>query len=162
MVWLGALVFVGYRGYQMLTLPAVEAEVLQADTESYLSTSYRKNAAGWMEQTRSRMYVPTALVRYRYKGQTLTSEAKHDVGFSWKWLQDSLTREWKPGSRIRIYIDPAKPEEPLAGLGMNVSTFLPAAVMAGFGFFLTGCGYALTRVAAVLIRFAGSLPAPGR
>jgi len=162
LVWLGAVVFVGYRAYQMCTLPSVEAEVLQAETQSYMSTSYRRNAANWMEPTRSRMYVPAALVRYAYNGQTLTAEAKHDVGFSSKWVQDRLTREWKPGSRIRIYIDPAQPDEPLAGLGMNLNTFLPAAFLVSFGFFLVGCGYALARVAPILIRLTSGVSAPGQ
>lgn len=152
LVWAGALGFAGYRVYQMRTLPSVEAEVLQAATESYTSTAYRKNAAGWNEPTRSRMYVPTALVRYRYNGRTVAAMAKHDTGFSWKWVQDQVTRGWKPGSRIRIHIDPAQPEEPLAGLGLNLSTFLPVVLLAAFGGFLTGCAWVLQRVVAAVGR----------
>jgi hypothetical protein len=152
LTWLGAVVFAGYRVHQMRTLPAVEAEVLQAETESYNAKAYRRNAAGWTEETRSRMYVPTALVRYSYQGQVITATAKHDTGVSWKWLQDRVTRGWKPGSRIWIYIDPAKPGEPLAGLGNNLGTFMPAVVMIAFGFFLVGCAYGLTRAGAVAIR----------
>ena len=160
LTWLGAVAVAGYRLHQMRTLPAVQAEVIQAETESYTSTSYRKHAAGWTEQTQSPMYVPTATVRYSYNGQTLTGVAKHDVGFSWKWLQDSVTRSWKPGSRIWIHIDPAHPEEPLAGLGLNLSTFLPCVFLVAFGFFLMGCAYVVTRVGALALRFAEGLSAP--
>ncbi len=152
LLWLGALAFAAYRTYQMNTLPVVEAEVLKSETESYTSTSYRENAAGWNEQTQTRMYVPTALVRYTFAGQEFTANAKHDVGFSWKWVQDRLTRNWKSGSRIRIYIDPTKPGEPLAGLGFNLNTYLPAAFLVAFGFFLMGCAWGLSRVAPAILR----------
>ncbi len=161
LIFVGAVVFTGYRIYQMATLPSVEAEVLQADTESYASTSYRRNAAGWNEPTRTRMFAATALVRYSYNGKTVTAEAKHDVGLSSKWLQDRMTKDWKPGARIRIHLDPAQPSEPLAGLGVNLNTFLPAFCLVFFGFFLVGCGYGLTRAAALLVRLAPGLSTPG-
>ncbi len=156
LTWAGALGVIGYRVYQMNRLPSVEAKVLDAETVEYTSTSYRKDATNWTAETRSQMYVPTAVVRYRYQGRDITARAQHDVGFSWRWVQDRATRDWRRGSLIRIYIKPAKPEEPLAGLGMNLSTFLPAVMLGGFGGVLMGCGWALVRIAAAVSRFAGS------
>ena len=153
LTWLGALAFAGYRIFQMRTLPSVEAQILHAETESYRSKSYRRNAAGWNQEIYTRMYVPVALVRYEYGGKTITAEAKHDVGFSWKWVQDRLTREWKPGARMLVRIDPAKPEEPLAGLGMNFNTFLPVPFIAGFGFLLMGIAYGVGRLGLLVARF---------
>ncbi len=155
MVWLGALAFVGYRIHQMRTLKVVDAEVLDAKTESYMSKHYSKDAAGWNVETRSRMYSANATVRYQYEGREYIAEASHDVGVSSQWLQDRLTREWKPGHRMRIHIDPAKPDSPLAGLGFNLNTFLPSAAMVFFGFFVLGMGYGVGWLFALFLKIAG-------
>jgi hypothetical protein len=117
LLWLMALAFVGFRIHQMGTLKVVEAEVLDAKTKSYMGRSYSKDATGWTVETRSRMYSADATVRYEFQGREYIAEASHDAGVSIKWPQDRLTRQWKPGSRIRVHIDPAKPDKPLAGLG---------------------------------------------
>jgi len=143
MLWLMALAFVGFRIHQMGTLKAVEAEVLDAKTKSYMGRSYSKDATGWTVETRSRMYSANATVRYQFQGREYIAEASHDTGVSIKWLQDRLTRQWKPGSRIRVHIDPAKPDKPLAGLGYNLNTFSIAigAVLFGFAVLAAGWGF---------------------
>jgi hypothetical protein len=153
MLWLGALAFVGFRIHQMGTLKVVDAEVLDAKTKSYMARHYSKDAAGWNVETRSRMYSANATVRYEYQGREYIAEASHDVGVSIQWLQDRLTREWKPGSRIRIHIDPAKPDSPLAGLGFNLNTLSPAIVLALVGFLVLGAGYGLGRLFALHAKF---------
>jgi hypothetical protein len=160
LLWLGALAFAGYRIHQMRTLKVVDAEVLDAKTKSYSARHYSRDAAGWNVETRSRMYSANATVRYQYQGQEYIAEASHDVGVSSQWLQDRLTREWKPGSRIRIHIDPAKPDNPLAGLGFNLNTFLPSVAMVFFGFVILGAGYGLGRLFAFLVKFQESIPGP--
>ncbi len=155
LIWLVAAGFAGYRIYQILLWPRVEAEVVRSETESYLSTAYRRDASGWNEAVQTRMYSPKALVRYRVQGRQLTAEAKHDVGSSWKWLQDRLTRQWQPGRRIVVYFRREKPEEPIAGLGWNVNTFLPSLMAVAFGFLFYGIGYGLIRGATAAMRFAG-------
>jgi len=152
LTWLGAAAFAGYRVYQMRTLPSVEAEVVQASTESYTSTSYRRDATNWNRPVRSRMYSAAAVVRYSRDGKVITAEAGFDTGFSWKWVQDRLVREWTPGSRVRVYLDPAKESEPLIGLGANLNTFLPSGMIAFFGFFLYGCGYGVARLVPAVMR----------
>jgi hypothetical protein len=160
LLWLGALAFAGFRIHQMGALKVVEAEVLDAKTKSYMARAYSKDATGWNVETRSRMYSANATVRYEYQGREHIAEASHDVGVSSKWLQDRLTREWKPGSRIRIHIDPAKPDSPLAGLGFNLNTFLPAIALVLFGFVLLGAGYGLGRLFALLMKFQEDIPGP--
>jgi hypothetical protein len=160
LLWLGALAFAGYRIHQMRTLKVVDAEVLDAKTKSYMSKHYSRDATGWNVETRSRMYSADATVRYQYEGREYIAEASHDVGVSSQWLQDRLTREWKPGSRIRIHIDPAKPDNPLAGLGFNLNTFLPSVAMVFFGFVILGAGYGLGRLFAFLVKFQESIPGP--
>jgi hypothetical protein len=156
MVWLGALVFAGFRIHQMRTLEAVDAEVLDAKTESYMAKRFSRDATGWNVETRSRMYSANATVRYRYQGQEYITEASHDVGVSFQWLQDRLTREWKPGSRIRVHIDPAKPANPLAGLGFNLNTFSPSVALVLFGFVVWGAGYGLGRLLPLLMKYGGA------
>jgi hypothetical protein len=156
MVWLGALVFVGFRIHQMRTLAAVDAEVLDAKTKSYLAKRYSRDATGWNVETRSRMYSANATVRYQYQGREYIAEASHDVGVSCQWLQDRLTREWKPGSRMRVHIDPAKPDNPLAGLGFNLNTFSPSVALVLFGFVVWGAGTGLGRLLALLMKFRGA------
>lgn len=157
MIWLGALAFVGYRIHQMGTLKVVEAEVLDAKTTSYMGKSYSKDATGWTVETRSRMYSANATVRYQFQGREYIAEASHDVGVSFQWIQDRLTRQWKPGSRILIHIDPAKPDQPTAGLGFNLNTFTPAFGMVIAGFMLLGVGYGLGRLPALLEKLVEKL-----
>jgi hypothetical protein len=121
----------------------VDAEVLEAKTDSYMAKHYSRDATEWNVETRSRMYSATAMVRYQYEGREYVTEASHDVGISFQWVQDRLTREWKPGSRIRVHIDPAKPASPLAGLGLNLNTFSPMIGLVFFGLVVWGAGYAL-------------------
>ena len=156
MLWLGAIAFVVYRIHQMGTLTAVRAEVLDAKTKSYMARTYSTDAAGAKVETRSRMYSANATVRYQYQGREYIAEASHDVGVSFRWFQDRLTREWKPGSRIVVHIDSAKPEEPLAGLGVNLNTFSPAVALAISGFVILGAGYGMSRLVAWFMKLAGS------
>jgi hypothetical protein len=153
MVWLGAVGFAGFRIHQMRTLAAVSAEVLDAKTSSYMSKSYMRDATGFNRETRSRMYSADATVRYVYQGQEYTAEASHDVGVSSQWFQERLTRQWKPGARIIVHLDPAQPDKPLAGLGFNLNTFSPSLAMIVFGFLLLGAAYGVGRLQAVLALF---------
>jgi len=166
LIWIGALVFIGYRIHQMGTLKVVQAEVLDAETKSYMARSYSRDASGWNRETRSRMYSATAMVRYEYQGQEYIAEASHDVGVSFKFLQDRLTREWKPGSRIPVRIDPTKPDQPLAGLAFNLNTFLPAVALVLFGFVFLAAGYGVGRLfayqAGFFERVTGSPRTPPR
>jgi hypothetical protein len=158
MLWLGALAFVGFCIHQMGTLKLVVAEVLDAKTESYMSKHYSKDVTGRYIETRSRMYSANATVRYEYQGREYVAEASHDVGASFQWLQDRLTREWKPGSRIGIRIDPSKPDSPLAGLGFNLNTMSPAIAMVLFGFVVFGAGYGLGRLFPLLMKYRDGVP----
>lgn len=58
-------------------------------------------------------------------------------------------------SRIRVHIDPAKPEEPLAGLGFNLNTYSPAVGLAIFGLTVLGAGYGLGRLVAWFTKLGG-------
>ncbi len=162
MIWIGALVFAGYRIKQMGTLKPVRAEVLEAATQSYMSGHYGEDASGWRVKTQSRMYSATAKVRYEYEGREYVTGASHDVGMSWEWLQARLTREWKPGSKIWVHIDPAKPDAPLAGLGFNVNTFTPSIGLALFGLIVWAAGHGLGRLLPMVLRFQQSIPGADR
>ena len=158
MLWIGALVFAGYRYRQLSTLKPVRAEVLEAGPKSYMSGHYGRDASGRNVKTMSRMYSATAKVIYEYEGQQYVVEASHDVGVSWAWLQERLTREWKPGNQIWVHIDPAKPDAPLAGLDYNVNTFLPSIGLVLFGLFIWAAGVGLGRLLPLVQRLGDSLP----
>jgi len=156
-VWLGSLVFIAYRIHQLRTLPVVDAEVIKAGTDSYVTRSYETDTDGWSQEVYHRWYAAAVVVRYEYKGKQFITEARHDVASS-KWIQDRLARKWKPGTRIRIRIDPARPQEPLAGLGVNLNTFLPAFGLVACGFILVAMGYGVARLGAFLTQLFDSLP----
>lgn len=153
MVWLVAVGFIGYRIHQLNTLVPVSAEVIDAHTRSYTSTSYMRDATGHNRETPSRMYSADATVRYAYQGKSYTAMASHDVGISIRWFQDRLTRQWQPGTRIRIHVDPSQPDQPLAGLGSNLNTFAPAIGLAMFGCLILASSYGIGRLQALMTLF---------
>lgn len=161
LMWVGTLVFAGYRNHQMSTLKPVRAQVVEAGTQSYMSSHYGKDATGWRVETKSRMYSATAKVRYEFEGTQYETEASHDVGLSWEGLQERLTREWKPGSWISVRIDPARPDAPIAGLGWNLNTFLPSFALMLFGLIVWAAGFGLGRLLPVVRRFMDGLPGAG-
>ncbi len=62
--------------------------------------------------------------------------------------------------RARPRWHPAKPEQPLAGLGWNLGTFLPCLLLIAFGFLLNACAHGLTRLMPFVARLMGTLPRP--
>lgn len=162
LIWIGALVFAGYRNHQLKTLKPVRAEVIEAATEGYMSSHYGEDSSGWRVETQSKMYSAVARVKYEFGGRQYEAEASHDVGVSWAWVQDRLTREWKPGAKIWVHIDPAKPDQPTAGLGYNLNTFLPSVGMILFGWVIWAMGYGLGRLLPLLQRIQENLPGGGQ
>jgi len=157
MLFVGALAFAVWRNHQLNTLKPVRAEVIEAGTESYMSSQYSEDASGWKGQTEARMYSADAKVRYEFGGKQYETEASHDVGVSWESLQERLTREWKPGSVIWVHIDPATPEAPIAGLGYNLNTFLPSLAMVLIGLLIWAMGYGLGRLLPLVKRIEESV-----
>lgn len=153
----GALAFAVWRNHQLNTLKPVRAEVIEAGTESYMAGQYEEDASGWKVQTESRMYSAVAKVRYEFGGRQYETQASHDVGVSWAWVQERLTRGWKPGSVIWVRIDPARPEAPIAGLGYNLNTFLPSLAMALTGLLIWALGYGLGRLPPLVKRIEESV-----
>jgi hypothetical protein len=143
LLWLAAIGFAAFRHHQMRTLLAVEAEVLEAETESYLNKITSRDMDGKLRDSTAQMYVPTAMVRYQFSGKVFTVKAGHDTATTSKSFEDSLKRQWKPGTRIRIHIDPARPGEPVLGLGMNLHTYLVSAALIVAGAIIAAFGYAM-------------------
>lgn len=156
-IWVGALAFTVWRNQQLNTLKPVRAEVIESGPKSYMSSHYSEDASGWKEETKSRMYSATAKVRYEFGGRNYEAEASHDVGASWEGLQQRLTREWKPGAKIWVHIDPATPEAPVAGLGYNLNTFLPSLAMVLTGLLIWAMGYGLGRLLPLVKRIEASV-----
>lgn len=163
LIWLGALAFALYRYHQIRTLTPVMAEVLKAETESYTSRTTATDSDGFTTDAEFKGYVPVVWVRYEFNGKTYTVEARYDTGSSFRWIQDRITRRWKPGSRIRVHIDPAKPDKPLPDLGLNLHTFQVSIVLVITGFFFVGLGYGMDRLGAYAWRLFDQLKqTPGR
>lgn len=162
-IWLAALGFVLYRFYQLRTLVPLQAEVLKAETEAYTERTTGTDSDGFTTEAEFKGYIPVAWVRYEFNGKTYTAEARHDTGSSFKWVQDRITQRWKPGSRIGVHIDPAKPDKPLPDLGLNLHTFQMGIVLVIAGFFFAGVGYGFERLGAFAFRLFDQLKhAPGR
>jgi hypothetical protein len=144
--WLGAAAFVGFRIYQMRTYDVVSALVLEAGPSGYMASMTTEDSDGFRSETYTTMYSAEALVEYDYKGKHYKALASHDVGVSSRWFQEQLTRNWKPGSRIRVRINPAKPDKPLAGIWLNLHTFTPAFGLIVFGLMTYGIALGVRRL----------------
>jgi hypothetical protein len=151
-IWLAALGFIGFRIYQVRTLTAVEAEVLRSGTDSYSETSRSTDSDGFTLESQSTNYASVAWVRYEFNGKTYTAEARHDTASGFKSLQESIARRWKPGARIRVYIDPAAPDKPVPDLGLNLPTLQMSITLLITGAFFAAAGYGVTRLGAFLTR----------
>ncbi len=144
--WLGAAAFAGFRFYQMRTYDVVSAVVLEAGTSGYQVSVTTEDSDGFKRDSYETMYSAEALVEYDYKGKHYKTVASHDVGTSSRWFQERLTRNWKPGSRIRVRINPAKPDKPLAGVWLNLHTFTPALGLIVFGLMTYGIALGVRRL----------------
>lgn len=162
LIWIGALVFAGYRNHQLNTLKPVRAEVIESATEGYMSSHYGEDATGWRVETQSRMYSAVARVKYEFAGRQHEAIASHDVGVSWAWIQDRLTRDWKPGVKIWVHIDPSKPDQPKAGLGYNLNTFLPSLGLIVFGCAIWAMGCGLGRLLPLVQRIQENVHGAGQ
>jgi len=142
-IWFVAIAFAGFRIYQMRTLVAVQAEVLNAATDSYTATARELDSDRFTYETQETVYVPVARVRYEFHGKTYTVAARHDTGSGFKSIEDRITRRWKPGTRIRVHLDPSEPDRPIPDLGLNAHTFQMSivAAIAGGVFALFGYGF---------------------
>jgi hypothetical protein len=154
-MWAGAAVFAGYRIYQLATLRAVDAEVLKAETDSYVVSGEDEDSHGFRRQYSHPMYRALALVRYEFGGQQYTAVARHVAESSFRSGVDRRVRGWKPGSRIRVHVRPDKPDQPQVGLGLNLGTFKIPLLLVGMGYLWLGLGYVLKRVAAHFAKLMG-------
>lgn len=141
---LGAFCFVGYRLLQILYLERVSALILRAGPSVRMVRIPSRKP--YQRDSISQMYNAEALVQYEYQGHEYTVVARHDVSVSSKWFQERLTGQWEPGTRIRVRIDPSKPDQPPAGIALNWHTFTPALTLLAVGALLFGAGYGLRRL----------------
>jgi len=152
LIWIGALAFAWYRYHQIHTLTPLDALVLKSATESYTESVDSRDSQGFSEKSSFTGYLPVVWVRYEFGGKTYNVEAWHDTGSSFRWFQERITRRWKPGSRIRIHIDPAEPDKPLPDLGLNLHTFQMSIALVIIGIFFAGLGYAIGRLGTFIIQ----------
>lgn len=141
-IWLGALVFAAYRFHQMYTLIPLDAEVLKAEVDSYAATSRATDSEGFTTQSQTQVQGPVVWVRYRFKNRDYTVEVRLDAG-GLQLVQDWIARRWKPGTRMRIHIDPDEPGKPVPDLGFHLHTFQICMVLVFIGgvFALLGYGF---------------------
>jgi hypothetical protein len=155
-MWAGAVAFAAYRVYQLCTLRVVEAEVLKAETDSYLTTGEEEDSYGFRREYSTPVYRAKALVRYVYQGKTYTAVASPDTGtIGFRFTQDRLVEKWKRRPRIRVHINPVKPDQPQIELGLNLDTFWVAIILTAVGLLFVGMGYGVSRVAAYFARLMG-------
>jgi len=150
-IWLGALVFAGYRIYQIFTQVLVPAEVLESGLHPYYERSSDRDTDGFTEESVSLRYDREAKVRYQVNGKVITAGIRQS-GSGFRWIEELVLREWKPGTRIRVRIDPAEPEKPQPALGLRYSTFQFSLVMALGGGCFAGFGYAMVRAMEFFVR----------
>lgn len=146
----GAAAFVAYRVYQMRNWPELEAEVLDAGARSYTSKWTAKDSRGFSRDYPVTMNTAIALVRYNWQGEEVVAEASTDVATTSRGFAESIAGDWRPGSKIKVHIDPAKPERPLAGLGWNATTLLPAIALLVMGFLMVAVDAGIRRLAGFL------------
>ncbi len=152
LLFLGALALAGYRLYQRYTLTAVEAEVLRSELDSYIDRSTGTDSDGFTEETAARIYVPIARVRYQFQGKVYTVEIRSPSGSSFESLESRTLERWKPGARIRVYLDPTAPEKPTADLGFNYHTLHPSLILVMGALFVGGFAWLMERFAGAASR----------
>jgi hypothetical protein len=152
LLFAGALALAGYRLCQRYTLTAVQAEVLQSELDSYIDRSTGTDSDGFTEETAARIYVPIALVHYQFKGQIYTVEARSHSGSSFRSIELRTLERWKPGTRIRVYIDPAAPDKPRPDVGLNLHTLQPSLGLILAALFVAALAWVLDRFLSAAFR----------
>ncbi len=151
LMWLGAAVFAGYRIYQICTQVLVPAEVLESGLQPSYEGSLERDEDGFTRDSASLRYDREAKVRYQVNEKVITAGIR-ESGSGFRWIEERVLREWKPGTRIRVRITPSKPEEPQPAIGLRFSTFQFSMAMALGGAAFAGFGYILVRAAEFLAR----------
>ncbi len=152
-IWLVSLALAGYRIYQMRTLTAVDAEVVRTGLDSYRDTQLTREPDGFTREYGTTVYVPSVVVRYEFNGQAYTAEARYDSGSSFRSVEQAIANRWKPGARIRVHINPARPDKPVPEVRFNLPAFRMSIVSAVFGFCTILLGYGFGRLGAFGVRF---------
>jgi hypothetical protein len=92
-------------------------------------------------------------------GKAVTAEIRQS-GSGFRWIEEWALREWKPGTRIRVRIDPAEPGQPQPALRLSYSTFSFSFGMVLGGFLFAGFGCGMARAVEFIFRkMAAHMPA---
>ncbi len=151
LMWVGALVFTGMRIYQICTQVLVTAVVVDSGLIPYSQTSQETDVDGFTRDSASLSYYREVTVRYDVNGKTTTA-AFGQSGSGFRWIEDRVMREWKPGAHIRVRIDPDRPDRPKAALKLDYSTFDASIGLLLGGFCFAGFAYAMSRALEYVLR----------
>jgi hypothetical protein len=158
LMWVGALVFAGIRVYQICTQVLVPAVVVDSRLIAYSQPSQETDSDGFTRDSAALSHYREATVRYEANGKTNTA-AIGQSGSGFRWIEDRLMKEWKPGAHIRVRIDPARPGKPQPALGLHYSTFEAGIGLLLGGFCFAGFAWGIERALEFVLRkletFAG-------
>lgn len=161
-IWLGGLVFIAVRIYQIWTQALAPAVVISSRLIPQWQTSTETDVDGYTHETSTRSNYRSATVRYEVNGKAMTAEIGQS-GTGFDWIEERVMREWKPGAVIRVRIDAAHPDKPKPALGLDYRTFEPTFGLALGGLCFAGFGYVWIRaIGFVVRRLDAYLPAAGR